>query len=142
MTATILVADDDRSIRTVLGQALTRSGYQVRTTGTAATLWRWVEDGEGDLVITDVVMPDENGLDLDVYYPRKDGRELPPATVNQVDARLSQDLLDRFVTAGASVVFVGYSVPLRGQAGVVVPYANHDNHMHVRIGAGGAVSGD
>jgi two-component system nitrogen regulation response regulator GlnG len=64
MTATILIADDDRSIRTVLGQALTRSGYQVRTTGTAATLWRWVEDGEGDLVITDVVMPDENGLDL------------------------------------------------------------------------------
>ena len=61
---TILVADDDRSIRTVLTQALGRSGYQVRCTGTAATLWRWVEDGEGDLVITDVVMPDENGLDL------------------------------------------------------------------------------
>jgi two-component system nitrogen regulation response regulator GlnG len=61
---TILIADDDRSIRTVLTQALGRSGYQVRTTSSAATLWRWVEDGEGDLVITDVVMPDENGLDL------------------------------------------------------------------------------
>ena len=61
---TVLVADDDRSIRTVLTQALGRSGYQVRTTANAATLWRWVEDGEGDLVITDVVMPDENGLDL------------------------------------------------------------------------------
>ena len=61
---TVLVADDDRSIRTVLTQALGRAGYQVRSTGTAATLWRWVEDGEGDLVITDVVMPDENGLDL------------------------------------------------------------------------------
>ncbi|MBV8869038.1 MAG: sigma 54-interacting transcriptional regulator, partial [Acetobacteraceae bacterium] len=61
---TVLVADDDRSIRTVLTQALGRSGYQVRATGHAATLWRWVEDGEGDLVITDVVMPDENGLDL------------------------------------------------------------------------------
>ena len=61
---TVLVADDDRSIRTVLTQALGRSGYQVRSTGHAATLWRWVEDGEGDLVITDVVMPDENGLDL------------------------------------------------------------------------------
>ena len=61
---TILIADDDRSIRTVLTQALGRAGYQVRATGTAATLWRWVEDGEGDLVITDVVMPDENGLDL------------------------------------------------------------------------------
>ena len=61
---TVLVADDDRSIRTVLTQALGRSGYQVRSTGNAATRWRWVEDGEGDLVITDVVMPDENGLDL------------------------------------------------------------------------------
>jgi len=61
---TILVADDDRGIRTVLGQALGRLGYDVRTTGTAATLWSWVHDGDGDLVITDVVMPDENGLDL------------------------------------------------------------------------------
>ena len=61
---TILIADDDRAIRTVLSQALARSGYQVRATSSAATLWRWVEDGEGDLVITDVVMPDENGLDL------------------------------------------------------------------------------
>jgi len=64
MTSTILVADDDRGIRTVLTQALGRAGYEVRTTGNAATLWRWVSDGEGDLVITDVVMPDENGLDL------------------------------------------------------------------------------
>ncbi|GBQ65462.1 nitrogen regulation protein NR(I) [Komagataeibacter swingsii] len=61
---TILVADDDRSIRTVLSQALGRGGYQVRTTAQASTLWQWVEEGEGDLVITDVVMPDENGLDL------------------------------------------------------------------------------
>jgi two-component system nitrogen regulation response regulator GlnG len=62
--ATILVADDDRAIRTVLNQALARLGHDVRTTGTAAQLWRWVADGDGDLVITDVVMPDENGLDL------------------------------------------------------------------------------
>ncbi|MCA1940612.1 MAG: nitrogen regulation protein NR(I) [Caenispirillum bisanense] len=63
-TSTILVADDDHGIRTVLSQALGRAGYDVRTTGNAATLWRWVSDGEGDLVITDVVMPDESGLDL------------------------------------------------------------------------------
>ncbi len=62
--ATILVADDDRAIRTVLTQALGRQGHVVRTTGNAATLWQWVKDGDGDLVITDVVMPDENGLDL------------------------------------------------------------------------------
>jgi two-component system nitrogen regulation response regulator GlnG len=63
-SSTILVADDDRAIRTVLNQALVRLGYDVRTTGNATTLWRWVQDGQGDLVITDVVMPDENGLDL------------------------------------------------------------------------------
>ena len=60
----ILIADDDHAIRTVLSQALSRSGYEVRATGNAATLWKWVSDGDGDLVITDVVMPDENGLDL------------------------------------------------------------------------------
>ena len=64
MGATILVADDDRAIRMVLNQALARLGHDVRMTGNAATLWRWVADGEGDLVITDVIMPDENGLDL------------------------------------------------------------------------------
>jgi len=64
MPATILVADDDRAIRMVLNQALIRLGHDVRMTSNAATLWRWVADGEGDLVITDVIMPDENGLDL------------------------------------------------------------------------------
>jgi two-component system nitrogen regulation response regulator GlnG len=60
----ILIADDDSAIRTVLNQALGRAGYDVRTTGTAAGLWRWVSSGEGNLVITDVVLPDENGFDL------------------------------------------------------------------------------
>lgn len=64
MSATILVADDDAAIRTVLNQALGRAGYEVQVTGNASTLWRWVSEGQGDLVITDVVMPDENGLDL------------------------------------------------------------------------------
>src|SRR5689334_5668484 len=64
MASTILVADDDRAIRLVLNQALIRLGHEVRMTGNAATLWQWVTEGEGDLVITDVIMPDENGLDL------------------------------------------------------------------------------
>jgi two-component system, NtrC family, nitrogen regulation response regulator GlnG len=72
----IIIADDDAAIRTVLNQALSRAGYDVRTTGNAATLWRWVADGAGDLVITDVMMPDENALDL---LPRikKQRPELP-----------------------------------------------------------------
>ncbi len=60
----ILIADDDAAIRTVLNQALARAGYSPRATGNAATLWRWISQGEGDLVITDVVMPDENAFDL------------------------------------------------------------------------------
>ncbi|HEX4764714.1 MAG TPA: nitrogen regulation protein NR(I) [Lichenihabitans sp.] len=64
MNGHILVADDDAAIRTVVSQALSRAGYEVRATGTAASLWRWVQAGDGDLVITDVVMPDENAFEL------------------------------------------------------------------------------
>jgi two-component system, NtrC family, nitrogen regulation response regulator GlnG len=60
----ILVADDDAAIRTVVSQALTRAGYEVRTTGTAGMLWRWVQNGDGELIVTDVVMPDENAFDV------------------------------------------------------------------------------
>jgi two-component system, NtrC family, nitrogen regulation response regulator GlnG len=62
--ATILIAEDDAAIRTVLNQALARVGHEVRTTGSAAGLWRWVSEGAGNLVITDVVLPDENAFDL------------------------------------------------------------------------------
>jgi two-component system nitrogen regulation response regulator GlnG len=72
----ILVADDDAAIRTVLNQALSRAGYEVRSTGNAATLWRWISQGEGDLVITDVVMPDENAFDL-IPRIRKSRPDLP-----------------------------------------------------------------
>ncbi len=63
-TKTILVADDDAAIRTVLTQALTRAGYDVRATGTASSLWHWVANGDGDLVITDVVLPDEDAFQV------------------------------------------------------------------------------
>lgn len=76
MEGTVLVADDDRTIRTVLAQALTRAGCRVRATGTAATLWRWIEEGEGDAVVTDVMLPDGDGLDL-VPAIRKRRPDLP-----------------------------------------------------------------
>jgi len=64
MSATILVADDDRAIRLVVSQALAQRGHAVRAAADARTLWQWVDAGEGDLVVTDVLMPDGNGLDL------------------------------------------------------------------------------
>ncbi|MDH4384131.1 MAG: sigma 54-interacting transcriptional regulator [Caulobacter sp.] len=72
----ILIADDDSSIRLVLSQAFTRLGYQVRATGNVTTLMKWVAEGEGDLIITDVVMPDENVFNV-LPRIRKDRPKLP-----------------------------------------------------------------
>jgi murein endopeptidase len=77
----------------------------------------------------------QNGLDADVYFPRRDGRERPPRFARQIDRRLAQDLVDRFVRAGAVVVYVGPNTGLRGRPQVVKVLWNHDNHLHVRIGA-------
>ena len=64
MDGTVLVADDDRTIRTVLTQALTRAGCKVHATSSLTTLMRWVAEGKGDTIITDVMMPDGNGLEM------------------------------------------------------------------------------
>ncbi len=77
--ATILLADDDAGIRTVISRALSRQGYNVQATGMASTLWRWLEDGAGDVAILDVVLPDDNTLDL---LPRiKQGRQGLPIII-------------------------------------------------------------
>ncbi len=75
----------------------------------------------------------QNGLDVDVYYPRLDRRLRAPRTTDQVDRELSQALLDRFLAAGAQMVFVGYRTGLRGPKDVVIPYPNHEDHLHVRF---------
>jgi murein endopeptidase len=79
----------------------------------------------------------QNGLDVDIYYPRADGRERAPRDASEIDKRLSQDLVDRFVAAGAVAVIVGPNTGLTGPSGVVYPLINHDNHLHVRIAPGG-----
>jgi Penicillin-insensitive murein endopeptidase len=76
----------------------------------------------------------QNGLNVDVYYPRLDRRERPPTSVDQIDLRLAQDLVDRFVRAGAVEIFIGPNTPLTGPPGVVSPLVNHDNHLHVLVG--------
>jgi two-component system nitrogen regulation response regulator GlnG len=62
--ATIIVVDDDSGIRTVVRQALLRAGHAVRTSDSAAGLWKLIEEGVGDVLITDVLLPDANGLDM------------------------------------------------------------------------------
>jgi murein endopeptidase len=73
------------------------------------------------------------GLDVDVYYPRRDRLERAARRPDQVDRALAQDLVDRFVRAGAIRVYVGPSVALRGRRGVVSPLVYHDDHLHVRL---------
>ena len=76
----------------------------------------------------------QNGLDVDVYYPRKDGLEKEPLRPSQVDMELSQDLVTRFVKAGAVKVYVGPNLPrFRGPRSVVERLVHHDDHIHVRI---------
>jgi two-component system, NtrC family, nitrogen regulation response regulator GlnG len=64
MSASILLADDDASLRLVLSQALMREGYTVRATASLATLTKMVRDGEGDLVISDVYLGDDCLFDV------------------------------------------------------------------------------
>jgi murein endopeptidase len=75
----------------------------------------------------------QNGLDIDVYYPRVDRRLRAPTRVDQIDLRLAQDLVRRFVAAGAQYVFVGPNTGLEGPPKVVQPLPLHDDHMHVRL---------
>jgi murein endopeptidase len=75
----------------------------------------------------------QNGLDADILYPRVDRLERRPYSPAVVDDALAQDLVDRFVGAGAEYVFTGLHLPLTGPRKVVVRLAHHDDHLHVRI---------
>jgi murein endopeptidase len=75
----------------------------------------------------------QNGRDVDVYYPRLDGEEREARRPREVDRRLSQDLVNRFVRAGAVKVFVGPRLGLKGPRRIVQRLIYHDDHMHVRI---------
>ena len=75
----------------------------------------------------------QNGLDADIYYPRIDGQERRPYKPSQVDRELAQDLVDRFVAAGARTIYVGPSLRLKGPRKVVEPLVHHDDHLHVRL---------
>jgi len=85
----------------------------------------------------------QNGLDADVYYPRRDGRERPPVRPSQIARPLAQELVDRFVAAGAAKVFVGPNTGLSGPPAIVeVLPSYHDNHLHVRLPGDGIASAE
>jgi murein endopeptidase len=75
----------------------------------------------------------QNGLDGDVYYPRADGRELAPRYASEINRALSQELVNRFLAAGAEVIFVGPNTGLGGPPDRVQALTHHDNHLHVRL---------
>jgi murein endopeptidase len=78
----------------------------------------------------------QNGLDVDILYPRRDGFELSTRSVGQIDRRRAQELVDLFVSAGAQYVFVGHKTGLKGPKAIVRRLGQHDDHMHVRVRPG------
>ncbi len=121
----------------------------VRTILLVAARYRRAHPGAPRVVVSDLSLPQgghfgaeygglghashQNGLDVDIAYPRKDRQELGIWQVREVDRRLAQALVTAFVDAGAQYVFVGPRTGLRGPRGVVQELVNHDDHLHVRI---------
>jgi murein endopeptidase len=124
---------NQRTIRTIV--AVTEAYRAAHPEAPRVVIGDISREGGGQM---DEHVSHQNGLDVDVYYPRLDRTLRAPVATSQIDRRLAQDLLDRFVAAGAQMVFVGYSTGLHGPAGVVIPYPNHEYHMHVRFPRPGA----
>jgi hypothetical protein len=120
---------NERTIRAIL--SVTRAYRAAHPNAPRVVVGDISREGGGPM--TDEHVSHQNGLDVDIYYPRLDRTLRAPTAHEQIDFRLSQDLVNRFVAAGAQMIFVGFTSGLRGPAGVVIPYANHDYHMHVRF---------
>jgi hypothetical protein len=119
---------NERTIRTIL--AVTRAYRAAHPDAARVVIGDISRDTGGPM---DDHLSHQNGLDVDVYFPRVDRHLTAPTASAQIDHRLAQDLLDRFVAAGAQRIFISPSTRLHGPAGVVMPWPGHDFHMHVRF---------
>jgi murein endopeptidase len=119
---------NERTIRTILSVIEAYRVANPRAPRVVVGDISWTDGGQMEAHVSH-----QNGLDVDIYYPRLDRGLREPRLPRAVDRRLAQDLLDRFVAAGAQMVFVGFSTGLHGPAKVVIPYPSHENHMHVRF---------
>jgi hypothetical protein len=119
---------DERTIRAIL--SVTRAYRAAHPHAPRVVIGDISREGGGSM---DDHASHQNGLDVDVYFPRLDRALRAPTTAGEIDHRLAQDLLKRFVAVGAQMIFVGYSTGLHGPAGVVIPYPGHEYHMHVRL---------
>ncbi len=76
----------------------------------------------------------QNGLDVDILYPRHDGRQREPWKVSLVHRRLTQELVDAFVAQPeVRFAFVGFDVGVEGPPRVVQQIPLHNDHVHIRI---------
>ena len=119
---------NERTIRAIL--AVTSAYRQAHPHASRVVIGDISRDTGGPM---DDHVSHQNGLDVDVYLPRLDRTLRAPTSTSQIDYPHAQDLLDRFVAAGAQMTFVDYSSKLRGPSGVVVPWPGHEYHMHVRF---------
>lgn len=126
-----------------------------RTWGTATTVrqlldlgewWARTHPNQPRLGIGDLAQPEggpfpgpgvghashQSGLDVDIRLVRADRAEAG-VDPSGYDRALTQAVVDRLVSKGASLVLIGPSLDLTGPAGVVMRWPAHDDHLHVRF---------
>ena len=123
MEITILVVDDEPSMREFLGILLTREGYRVDQAESALTALDLLATTSYDLVLSDVKMPGLDGLTF-----LKDLRELPLHKDTRVVMISSKDYAqDRTVASELGALeFITKPTPIRAITEVVLKYLKAD----------------
>ena len=121
----VLLCDDAAGFRALMRYALQEDP--------AFTIVGEAADGHAGLQAVAELRPDVVLLDL--LMPRLDGLERRAGSPALVDEVLAQDLVDRFVAAGAERVFTGPRLSLTGPPAIVQKLVHHDDHLHVRLPA-------
>ena len=96
----VLIVDDSRSIRELLGGVLSNAGFTVTSASDGQEGLDSARSGQFDLVITDINMPVMNGLDL-----LKSLRKLPDYTFKPIlilSTEFSQEMKQQGKAAGAT----------------------------------------
>lgn len=74
--ANILIVDDQAPLRNLISSTLARAGHTVVEVGSGKEAATKLATAKFDLLITDIIMPDENGLEI-IMKLRRNNRSLP-----------------------------------------------------------------
>ena len=102
--AKILIIDDDPSILTMLKRMLEKAGYEVDTAGNGSEGLKKIESCPPDLLVTDIVMPEKEGLEL-ISYLREKNPKLKIAAITGGGRFHCEGYLTSAKLLGADLIF-------------------------------------